>query len=78
MRPIPKMKINKIQLEVARITMGATKQKSINNFYKETGWEPLEQRRKNINLHKKNQKNTFQCVYSIPILFGSSDCKNIK
>ena len=40
-----------IQLEVARIATGATKliqNVSVNNLYKETGWKPLEQRRKKL------------------------------
>ena len=42
-----KHEIEKIQLEAARITLGATKLISLHHIYKETGWEPLTTRRTN-------------------------------
>lgn len=44
-----KQELEKIQLEAARISTGATKLISGQKLYEETGWEPLEIRRKNIN-----------------------------
>ena len=41
-----KQELEKIQLEAARISTGATKLISIQKLYEETGWEPLETRRK--------------------------------
>ena len=41
-----KQELEKIQLEAARISTGATKFISIQKLYEETGWEPLETRRK--------------------------------
>ena len=41
-----KQKLEQIQLEAARITMSATKLISINNLYKETGWDTLQERRR--------------------------------
>ena len=43
--------LEKIQNEAARIVTGALKLVSINKLLKETGWEPLSTRRKNINSH---------------------------
>ena len=44
-----KQELEKIQLEAEQISTGATKLISIQKLYEETGWEPLEPRRKNIN-----------------------------
>ena len=41
--------LEKIQLEAAQIVTGTTKLVSIDNLYKETGWEPLATRRNSIN-----------------------------
>ena len=41
-----RQELEKIQLEAARISTGATKLISIQKLYDETGWEPLETRRK--------------------------------
>ena len=41
-----KQELEKIQLEAARISTGATKLISVQKLYEETGWEPLEIRRK--------------------------------
>ena len=43
--------LEKIQLEAARIVTGTTKLASIDNLYKEAGWEPLAARRRQ---HKLN------------------------
>ena len=45
-----KQELEKIQIEAARIASGATKLISIQNLYKEIGWENLEKRRINLKL----------------------------
>ena len=45
-----KQELEKIQIEVARIASGTTKPISIQNLYKEIGWETLEKRRINHKL----------------------------
>ncbi len=40
-----KQKLERIQIEAARIVTGATKLCSINNLYRETGWSTLQTRR---------------------------------
>ena len=42
--------LEKIQIEAAQITTGATKLVSLETTYQETGWEPLEKRRYKHNL----------------------------
>ena len=46
-----KNEIEKIQLEAARKTTGITKLISINTFYKETGWDTLENQERITNSH---------------------------
>ena len=41
-----KDELDKVQSEAARIVTGGTKLVSINNLYKEIGWESLEHRRR--------------------------------
>jgi hypothetical protein len=43
-------KLENVQIEAARIVTGGTRLVSINNLYKEMGWETLQARREN---HKK-------------------------
>ena len=45
-----KRELEKIQIETARVASGTTKLISIQNLYKEIGWETLEKRRINHNL----------------------------
>jgi hypothetical protein len=45
-----KLELDKIQDEAARIVTGSSKLVSLNNLYKETGWESLETRRNNHKL----------------------------
>ena len=43
---IKKIDVEKLQFEAARISAGATKLMFVKKLYDETGWEPLESRRR--------------------------------
>ena len=74
--------IEKIQLEAARIATGATRLVSVELLYKETGWEPLQNRRykhKMCQFYKMiNDLTPFYISSLVPSTFGNTSAYHLR